>query len=309
MSKTDLKNKLTDIQYKVTQEDATEPPFQNEFWDHKQEGIYVDIVSGEVLFSSKDKFDSGCGWPSFTTPLKEKSIVELKDASLGTVRTEVRSSEGDSHLGHVFNDGPGANGLRYCINSASLRFISINDLDKEGHSEYQSLFKTNKHDEVATFGAGCFWGVEHIFSKLTGVKDVISGYCGGELDNPTYEDICTGTSGHAEVVQVYFDNRIIGYKDLLGIFWRMHDPTTPNQQGPNLGTQYRSTIFFHDESQRQVAELSQKDFDASKAFVNPSITKITEIENFFLAEDYHQDYYDKKYQGQAGPICHILRDK
>ncbi|WP_270170630.1 peptide-methionine (S)-S-oxide reductase MsrA [Paenibacillus sp. SYP-B4298] len=133
-----LRERLTPLQYEVTQNSATEPPFRNEFWDHKGEGIYVDIVSGEPLFSSRDKFDSGCGWPSFTRPLHDASIVEEMDLTHGMVRTEVRSKEGDSHLGHVFHDGPAPGGLRYCINSAALRFIAKEDLEKEGYGEYRS---------------------------------------------------------------------------------------------------------------------------------------------------------------------------
>lgn len=137
----ELRERLTELQFKVTQEDGTEPPFDNEYWNNKEDGIYVDIVSGEPLFSSIDKFDSGTGWPSFTRPIQDKSIIEKEDLSHGMVRTEVRSRSAGSHLGHLFSDGPEPTGLRYCINSAALRFIPVDELEKEGYEEYKKLFE------------------------------------------------------------------------------------------------------------------------------------------------------------------------
>ena len=156
--------------------------------------------------------------------------------------------------------------------------------------------------EKATFGAGCFWGIEAGFRKIKGVSDVAVGYAGGEADNPTYEEVCTGTTGHAEVVEVCFDPSQVTFEDLLEVFWKSHDPTTLNRQGPDVGTQYRSVVFFHDDVQRLVAEAAIKALEEEKRFKSPIVTQVVSAAPFWRAEDYHQRYFEKR---GIEPTCHI----
>src|SRR5258706_364938 len=218
----ELKKKLSAEQFAVTQKCGTEPASRTAYWDKRKQGIYVDVVSGEPLFSSLDKFDSGTGWPSFTQPVKGTDIVEKKDSAFGMVRTEVRSKLADSHLGHVFEDGPAdKGGMRYCINSASLKFIPAEEMDQAGYGRYlepfvkAGLVKAPTH-ETAVLAGGCFWGMEEILRKIPGVIKTTVGYSGGTTANPTYEDVSTGGTGHAEAIQVEFDSARLRYQALFG---------------------------------------------------------------------------------------------
>ena len=304
-SAAELKARLTPQQYQCTQEAGTERPFQNAYWDNHEDGIYVDVVSGEPLFSSLDKFDSGSGWPSFTRPLEKTAVVEKVDRSLGMERTEVESKAVGSHLGHVFDDGPReAGGKRFCINSASLKFVPVDQLQKENLGRYLFLFEKKKHWEIATLAGGCFWGMENLLRQIPGVIETQVGYAGGKTTTVGYEDVKHGDTGHAETVQILFDPKKEKYEDLLIRFFKMHDPTTLNRQENDVGTQYRSAIFYRSEEQKKIAEQIKQRAEKSGKFPGPIVTQIVPETTFVRGEDFHQKYLVKNPNGYN---CHRIR--
>jgi peptide methionine sulfoxide reductase msrA/msrB len=315
-SEDELRKRLTPLQLDVTQHAETEPAFRNTFWDNHESGLYVDVATGEPLFSSTDKFDSGTGWPSFTQPIEPGRVVEHEDSTFGMRRTEVRSRAGGSHLGHVFDDGPAPTHARYCINSAALRFVPASRLADEGYGEYRALFAAATEAapsvappsslETAILAGGCFWGMEEILRTIPGVRDTEAVYAGGTTAHPTYEDVHTGATGHAEAVKVVFDPSRLSYADLLEKwFFRMHDPTTLNRQGNDVGSQYRSAIFVTSAAQRQTAEAIKAKVEASGFWRRPIVTEIVDAGPTTRAEEYHQDYLQKH---PGGYTCHYLRE-
>jgi peptide methionine sulfoxide reductase msrA/msrB len=261
---------LTPGQYHITREKGTERAFSSEMCRLFAPGLYACVCCDTLLFDAGGKFESGTGWPSFTQPVKDNAIAYHLDNAHGMRRVETVCNTCDAHLGHVFPDGPPPGGLRYCMNALALQ-------------------KTTASHAKATFGGGCFWCTEALFQQLAGVSKVESGYSGGELPDPTYQQVCTGRTGHAEVVQITFDPTVISYADLLRIHLSTHNPTTPNQQGADKGTQYRSIILTHDPEQETIAE--QVIQEMAPAFDDAIVTEVQPFDVFYLAEDYHRDYY------------------
>lgn len=301
-TETQLREALTPEQYRCTQESGTERAFHNAYYNEKAPGIYVDVVSGKALFSSLDKFESGTGWPSFTKAIG--GVSEHSDTKMGMRRTEVRSSLADSHLGHVFDDGPGPTHRRYCINSAALRFVPVDKLKAEGLGAFLFSFATKMHWDVATLAGGCFWGVQELTQTLPGVLETQVGYTGGAKAQTSYEEVCSGKTGHAEAVQILFDPSKTSYEDILLFFFKMHDPTTRNQQANDRGTQYRSAIFYASEAQRDAAKKVMQRVGASHAWPRPLVTEVQPLGVFVRGEDYHQHYLDKN---PSGYRCHVVQ--
>src|SRR6185295_14638232 len=285
---------LSPEQYRVTQQGATEAPGTGEYLDNDEPGIYVDVVSGEPLFASSAKFDSGCGWPSFSKPIEPANVSELKDRSHGMIRTEVRSAHGDSHLGHVFDDGPQElGGLRYCINSAALRFVHRDDMAAQGYGAYLN-------HERAVLAGGCFWGVQELFRRYNGVISTRVGYSGGSTPNATYRN----HGHHAEAVEIIYDPALISYRQLLEYFFQIHDPTTVDRQGNDIGASYRSAIYYTTDEQRRVAEDTIADVDASGLWPGKVVTEVKPAGDFWEAEPEHQGYLLRNPDGYS---CHFVR--
>ncbi len=272
--KQEYKN-LTEEEKRVIIHKGTEAPFTGKFVENFDSGIYLCKQCNAPLYRSEDKFHSECGWPSFDDEIP--GTVERKPDKDGR-RTEILCNNCGGHLGHVFiGEGYTKKNTRHCVNSISMKFIKT---------------------ETAIFAGGCFWGVEYHFNKVDGVIFVEVGYIGGTVDNPTYKQVCDGNTGHAEATRIFYDHDKVDYEELAKLFFEIHDPTQVNRQGPDIGYQYRSAVFYTNDEQKKIAEklivqLEQKNYDIA--------TTIEKTDKFWVAENYHQDYYENK---GIKPYCH-----
>lgn len=276
-------HKLSPAEERVILHGGTEAPFSGRYDRHFDDGLYLCRQCGAALFRSADKFDAGCGWPAFDDEIP--GAVARRPDPDGR-RTEIVCARCGGHLGHVFTgEGFTEKNVRHCVNSISLDFLPAEQVGR------------------AIFAGGCFWGVEYFLERAEGVVATTVGYIGGSTENPTYRDVCSHTTGHAEAVEVLYDKRHTSFEKLARLFFDIHDPTQVNRQGPDIGDQYRSAIFYLDEQQKRVAErlidlLEKKGLDIA--------TRLEPAGTFWPAEDYHQDYYRKK---GSQPYCHARQKR
>jgi peptide methionine sulfoxide reductase msrA/msrB len=271
-------NKLNAEEERIIIHKGTEMPFTGKFLDNKEKGTYTCIRCDALLYRSEDKFDSHCGWPSFDDVIPG-AVKRVPDAD--GMRTEIICVNCNAHLGHVFTgESYTSKNVRHCVNSISMNFIPA-------------------RAEKAYFAGGCFWGMEYQFEQLEGVLTATSGYMGGSKENPTYKEVSSGKTGHAEIIEVVFDPLKTTYEKLTRFFFEIHDPTQVNRQGPDRGTQYRSAIFYVDETQKRISEKLKKILEDKGYKI---ATEITMAGVFYKAEDYHQNHYENN--GEV-PYCHL----
>jgi peptide methionine sulfoxide reductase msrA/msrB len=294
LSDAQWEKRLTPEQYRITRAKGTEPAFCGGLLNNKKHGVYVCVCCGLPMFESGSKFQSGTGWPSFFRPIAAENIREQQDLSHGMRRIEILCQRCDAHLGHVFDDGPKPTGRRYCLNSESLRFVAEEDLKTLAEpAEPAGAEKTDAAGSSraeAVFAGGCFWCVEAVFEQLNGVIDAQSGYAGGSAQTANYETVSTGTTGHAESVKIIYDPQKISYEQLLRVHFATHDPTSLNRQGADVGTQYRSTIFYANAREKEIAEAFIADLNDAKVYKKPIVTTLEPLGGFYPAEAKHQDF-------------------
>lgn len=320
LSDAEWKSRLTPEQYRILRHQGTERPFCGTLLDNKQDGVYACAGCGLPLFASSHKFHSGTGWPSFFQPIAETNVLERPDDSHGMLRVEIVCARCEGHLGHVFPDGPPPTGNRHCLNSESLTFTPAHSLSNLADPAAMAGNEPSPRREApqATqivghliVAGGCFWCTEAAFEQLKGVMDVESGYTGGDASTANYKAVCTGRTGHAEAIHITYDPSQISLEKLLDVFFDAHDPTQVNRQGADVGTQYRSAIFYGTEQVRAAARKKIDALNASGKYPTPIATTLEPLGEFYPAEDYHQGYAqlnpDQPYiQGVSTPkVCKI----
>jgi peptide methionine sulfoxide reductase msrA/msrB len=291
LSDSEWRTRLSPEQFRILRAQGTERAFCGTLLDNKQSGVYSCAGCRLPLFSSQAKFHSGTGWPSFFQTIAPGNVEERMDRSHGMVRVEILCGRCGGHLGHVFNDGPPPTGLRYCLNSESLDFTPADRLAELADPAAElSATPASAGAEQVVLAGGCFWCTELAFEQLAGVLDVESGYCGGDPQRANYRAVCDGNTGHAEAIRITYDPARISLDQLLDVFFDAHDPTQKNRQGNDVGTQYRSAIFYADETQLSAAKQKMERLESAGRFPRPIVTTLEPLGTFHSAEAYHQDY-------------------